>query len=52
VARDYSVELDWTTVSPTIDWAGGGLVTTASDLARFVRALWSERIVASRGWTS
>jgi D-alanyl-D-alanine carboxypeptidase len=44
-AHHYSGKLDWTTVSPTIDWAGGGLVTTAPDLARFVRALWSERIV-------
>jgi D-alanyl-D-alanine carboxypeptidase len=48
-AHHYSGELDWTTVSPTIDWAGGGLVTTAPDLARFVRALWSERIVDLRG---
>jgi D-alanyl-D-alanine carboxypeptidase len=47
-AHHYSGELDWTTISPTIDWAGGGLVTTASDLTRFVRALWSERIVDSR----
>ena len=49
VAHHYSDELDWTTISPTIDWAGGGLVTTAPDLARFVGALWSERIVDSRG---
>ena len=47
VAHHYSDELDWTTVSPTIDWAGGGLVTTAPDLARFVRGLWSERIIDS-----
>jgi D-alanyl-D-alanine carboxypeptidase len=47
-AHHYTGELDWTTISPTIDWAGGGLVTTAPDLARFVRALWSERIVGSR----
>jgi D-alanyl-D-alanine carboxypeptidase len=47
-AHHYSGELDWTTISPTIDWAGGGLVTTAPDLARFVRALWSERIIGSR----
>jgi D-alanyl-D-alanine carboxypeptidase len=44
-AHHYSDDLDWTSISPTIDWAGGGLVTTASDLARFVRALWSGRIV-------
>lgn len=47
-AHHYTGQLDWTTVSPTIDWAGGGLVTTAPDLVRFVRALWSERIVGSR----
>jgi D-alanyl-D-alanine carboxypeptidase len=47
-AHHYSDELDWTTISPTIDWAGGGLVTTAPDLARFVRALWSGRIIDSR----
>jgi D-alanyl-D-alanine carboxypeptidase len=47
-AHHYSGELDWTTISPTIDWAGGGLVTTAPDLARFVRALWSEQILDSR----
>jgi D-alanyl-D-alanine carboxypeptidase len=44
-AHHYTDELDWTTISPTIDWAGGGLVTTAPDLARFVRGLWSGRIV-------
>jgi CubicO group peptidase (beta-lactamase class C family) len=48
VAHHYSDGLDWTTISPTIDWAGGGLVTTAPDLARFVRALWSGAIVDSR----
>src|SRR5437763_4240960 len=46
-AHHYTGELDWTTISPTIDWAGGGLVTTAPDLARFVRGLWSGRIVDS-----
>jgi D-alanyl-D-alanine carboxypeptidase len=45
----YSGELDWTAISPTIDWAGGGLVTTTADLIRFVRALWSGGIVDSRG---
>jgi D-alanyl-D-alanine carboxypeptidase len=47
-AHHYTGELDWTTISPTIDWAGGGLVITAPDLTRFVRALWSERIIGSR----
>ena len=35
------------TISPTIDWAAGGLVTTGPDLTRFVRALWSEQILDS-----
>jgi D-alanyl-D-alanine carboxypeptidase len=48
VAHHYTDELDWTTLAPTIDWAGGGLVTTAFDLARFVRGLWSGRIFDSR----
>jgi D-alanyl-D-alanine carboxypeptidase len=48
-ASHYSGALDWTTVSPTIDWAGGGLVTTAPDLARFVRGLWSGRVVSASG---
>jgi D-alanyl-D-alanine carboxypeptidase len=49
VARHYTDELDWTTISPTVDWAGGGLVTTARDLAGYVRGLWSARIIDSRG---
>jgi D-alanyl-D-alanine carboxypeptidase len=48
-AHHYTDELDWTTISPTIDWAGGGLVTTAPDLARFVRALWSGQIIDPSG---
>ena len=43
VAHHFTEELDWTTISPTIDWAGGGVVTTGADLARFVRGLWAER---------
>ena len=49
VAHHYSGEVDMTTLSPTIDWAGGGLVTTTPDLARFVRGLWSGLIVDSDG---
>ena len=26
-------------MDPTVDWAGGGLVSTATDLAAFLRAL-------------
>lgn len=32
-------ELDLMAVDPTFDWAGGGLVSTAADLARLVRGL-------------
>jgi D-alanyl-D-alanine carboxypeptidase len=49
VAHYYTEQLDWTTISPTIDWAGGGLVTTAPDLARYVRALWAGQIIDSSG---
>jgi D-alanyl-D-alanine carboxypeptidase len=49
VTHHYTEELDWTTISPTIDWAAGGLVTTARDLARYVRGLWSERVVDAGG---
>jgi D-alanyl-D-alanine carboxypeptidase len=49
VAHHYHGELDITTLSPTIDWAGGGLVTTAPDLTSFVRGLWSEQILHSDG---
>jgi D-alanyl-D-alanine carboxypeptidase len=51
VAHHYTEGLDWTTISPTIDWAAGGLVTTTADLCRFARGLWSERIVDSEGLT-
>jgi D-alanyl-D-alanine carboxypeptidase len=49
VAHHYTEELDWTTISPTIDRAGGGLVTTAPDLAHFVRALWAGQILDPSG---
>jgi D-alanyl-D-alanine carboxypeptidase len=49
VAHHYHGDIDMTTLSPTIDWAAGGLVTTAPDLARFVRGLWSEAILDSDG---
>jgi D-alanyl-D-alanine carboxypeptidase len=49
VAHHYHGDLDMTTLSPTIDWAGGGLVTTAHDLSRFVRGLWSGLLLDSAG---
>ncbi len=49
VAHHYTGAIDWTTISPTIDWAGGGLVTTTADLRRFVEGLWPERILSGHG---
>jgi D-alanyl-D-alanine carboxypeptidase len=49
VAHHYHGEIDMTSLPPTIDWAGGGLVTTAPDLASFVRGLWSGRILGPEG---
>jgi D-alanyl-D-alanine carboxypeptidase len=41
---------DITGMDPTVDWAGGGLVSTAADLAAFLRALTRGRLVSSRAW--
>ena len=46
-AHHYRGDTDLSAVTPTIDWAGGGLVTTAPDLARFVRGLWSGRLLSA-----
>jgi D-alanyl-D-alanine carboxypeptidase len=46
-AHHYRGETDLSALTPTIDWAGGGLVTTAPDLARFVRGLWSGRLLSA-----
>lgn len=49
IAHHYDGEVDMTELSPTIDWAGGGLVTTGPDLTSFVRGLWSGQILDSDG---
>ena len=49
IAHHYDGEVDMTELSPTIDWAGGGLVTTGPDLTSFVRGLWSGQILDSAG---
>jgi D-alanyl-D-alanine carboxypeptidase len=41
---------DITGMDPTVDWAGGGLVSTAADLAAFLRALTRGQLVSSRAW--
>jgi D-alanyl-D-alanine carboxypeptidase len=40
-----------TGMDPTVDWAGGGLVSTAADLAAFLRALTRGRLVSSGAWS-
>ena len=43
----YYEEIDYTTFrSISADWAGGGLVTTAEDMTRFLRAFVDNRIFA------
>lgn len=46
VACNLWGDRDMSDVTPTFDWAGGGLVTTTRDLAAFVRGLWSDRLIA------
>jgi len=42
---------DITTMDPTVDWAGGGLVSTAADLAAFLRALTRGQLLSTRAWS-
>jgi CubicO group peptidase (beta-lactamase class C family) len=37
-------------MDPTVDWAGGGLVSTAADLAAFLRALTRGQLVSAGAW--
>ena len=41
---------DITDMDPTVDWAGGGLVSTAADLAAFLRALTRGQLVSAGAW--
>src|SRR5215218_5526876 len=41
---------DITDMDPTVDWAGGGLVSTAADLAGFLRGLTRGRLVSADAW--
>ena len=47
IANHYADDLDLASVSPTIDWAGGGLVSTTADLSRFSSALWAGDLLDS-----
>jgi len=42
---------DISDMDPTVDWAGGGLVSTAADLAALLRALISGRLLSSPAWS-
>jgi D-alanyl-D-alanine carboxypeptidase len=42
---------DITGMDPTVDWAGGGLVSTAADLAAFLRALAEGKLVSALAWS-
>jgi D-alanyl-D-alanine carboxypeptidase len=42
---------DITHMDPTVDWAGGGLVSTAADLAAFLRALTRGQLVSAGAWS-
>ena len=37
-------------MDPTVDWAGGGLVSTAADLAAFLRALTRGQLLSAGAW--
>jgi D-alanyl-D-alanine carboxypeptidase len=41
---------DITAMDPTVDWAGGGLVSTAADLAAFLRALTRGQLLSDHAW--
>lgn len=42
---------DITDMDPTVDWAGGGLVSTAADLAAFLQALTRGQLLSAGAWS-
>jgi len=42
---------DITDMDPTVDWAGGGLVSTAADLAAFLRTLTRGELLSTGAWS-
>lgn len=43
--------LDLSRMDPTVVWAGGGLVSTAADLAALLRGLVQGKLVSGEAWT-
>jgi D-alanyl-D-alanine carboxypeptidase len=58
VAHHYDGDLDLSELTPTWDWAGGGLVSTLADLARHARSVIARGAAAAgalaemRAWTA
>lgn len=48
VSHHYDGESDLTSVNTSFDWAGGGLVSTGGDLAKFLRGLFGEALLNER----
>lgn len=46
-ATPWAPDLDCGAIDPTIDWGGGGLVSTVDDLARLVRGLHDGRLIGA-----
>jgi D-alanyl-D-alanine carboxypeptidase len=48
ISHHYDGGRDLTGMNPTVDWAGGGLLTTAGDLARFMHGLFGCKLFDGR----
>jgi D-alanyl-D-alanine carboxypeptidase len=48
VSHHYDGDRDLLPLNTSFDWAGGGLVTTAGDLVRFLQGLFSNELFAQR----
>ncbi len=45
--HQYRKRMDMTKMNTSFDWAGGGLVSTTADLATFIRALFTNRLISA-----